>query len=87
MIIPKNEYLLIKVLKNENEGKGILLPDTLQKEEFGVGEVMALAETIEDIKVGDKVVFDKLMLVNAKIEEEEIKFLKYSDILGVVKNE
>jgi len=87
MIIPKNEYLLIKVLKNENEGKGILLPDTHQKEEFGVGEVMALAETIEDIKVGDKVVFDKLMLVNAKIEEEEIKFLKYSDILGVVKNE
>lgn len=86
-INPINEYLVIEVLKNENEGGGVILPDAHRKEEFGVGKVLAVDEILENIKAGDKVVFDKYLLINVKIEGEELKFLKFSDVLGIIKNE
>ena len=41
-IQPLNDYLVVEVLKNENEGGGVLLPDTHKKEEYGIGVVLAV---------------------------------------------
>lgn len=90
-IKPLNEYLVIEILKNEKEGgeNNVILPETHQKEEFGVGKVIAIDKQIgefADIEVGDKVVFDKDLVINVKIEIDELKFLKFSDVLGVINN-
>ena len=84
---PVNEYLLVEVLKNENEGGEILLPEVHKKEEWGIGLVVAIDDIIEVVKVGDRVVFDKDLLINVKIEGEEIRFLKFSDVLGVIQKD
>lgn len=84
ILSPVNDYLVVEVLKNENEGGGILLPDVHKKEEWGVGLVVAVDESVEIVKIGDKVVFDKDLLINVKIEGEETKFLKFSDVLGYI---
>ena len=85
-ILPLNDYLIVQPLKEENEGSQVILPDQHRKEEFGVGEVLAVDSVIEDIvQVGDKVLFDKYLLINVKIKEDEVKFLKFSDVLGVIK--
>ena len=82
MISPLNENVLVRVLKNEDEGKGVLLPDTHQKEKFGVGEVLSVEEGLP-IQVGCKVLFDTLLITNVKVEEDELSFIKFSDILAV----
>lgn len=85
MIKPLNENVLVRVLENQNEGQGIYLPETHHKEKYGVGEVLSVEEDFP-IKVGDKVLFDTLLLINVKMEvkgkTEELQFIKFSDILG-----
>ena len=88
-IEPLNEYLVIEVLKNENEGGEVLLPESHRKEEFGVGRVLAVPQLDVDIliSIGNKVIFDKYLLITVKIEGEELKFLKFSDVLGIIKED
>lgn len=85
MITPLNENVLVRVLENQDEGKGILLPETHRKEKYGVGEVLAIEEDYP-VKPGDKVLFDTLLLINVKMdvdgETKELQFIKFSDILG-----
>ena len=80
MINCLNENLIVKVLEEEQEG-GILVPDSHQKGKFGAGEVLAIEEN-GDVNVGDTVYFDTVLLTCVKIKGEELKFIKFSDILG-----
>ena len=84
-IQPLNEHVQVRVLENQNEGKGVYLPETHRKEKYGVGEVLAVEEGFP-VKPGDKVLFDTLLLINVKMDvdgkTEELQFIKFSDILG-----
>lgn len=82
IIKPVNEFVQVDLLKEENEG-GIVLPDTHQKSKFGAGEVLAIEDNFS-IKVGDTVLFDILLLTNVKILGEDLKFIKFSDIIGYI---
>lgn len=87
-IEPLNNYLIVEVIKNEKEGGEVLLPDAHKKEEFGMGLVLAVEADNLNISKGDKVLFDKYLLINVKIEKDtEVKFIKFDDILGVIKPE
>ena len=77
-----NENVLVRIIKAENEGQSVLLPDTHKKEEFGMGEVLGRAEGFP-VEVGDVVIFDTILLTRVKIEGEELMFIKFSDILAV----
>lgn len=81
MIKPLNENVLVKVLENENEGEGVLLPDSHRKEKFGMGKVVR-AEDDSLLEAGDIVIFDTILLTNVKVEGEELSFIKFSDILA-----
>ena len=81
MISPLNENVIIKVLEEEKDDSGILLPDTHQKAKFGAGEVIAV-EKNDYFNIGDVVFFDTVLLTCVKIKGEELKFIKFSDILG-----
>ena len=76
-----NENVIVKVLEEEAEAGGMILPDTHQKAKFGAGVVLAVEDDCA-IKVGDTVFFDTILLTSVKIKGEDLKFIKFSDILG-----
>ena len=90
-IEPLNDYVVVEVIKNENEGGGVILPEAHKKEEFGMGLVLAADPDNLAVNKGDRVLFDKYLLITVKVEGEdgveEVKFIKFDDILGIVKPE
>lgn len=93
-ITPLFDNVLIKPLKAENKtAGGIYLPDNA-KEKPQVGEIMAIGDgTVDEngkkipmvVKVGQKVMFTKWGGNEVKVENEEWKLVKQSDILAIVK--
>jgi len=93
-ITPLFDNVLIKPLKAENKTSGgIYLPDNA-KEKPQVGEIMAVGEgTIDEngkkvpmvVKPGQKVMYTKWGGSEVKVDNEEWKLVKQSDILAVVK--
>ncbi|MBU0732133.1 co-chaperone GroES [Patescibacteria group bacterium] len=87
---PLGDRILVKPLSEEETTKsGIVLPDTVDKEKKAEGEILGIGDG-EDIKKlglkeGDKVLFGKYSGEDVEYEEDELKFLKYDEILAVVK--
>jgi chaperonin GroES len=92
-IIPLFDNVLIKPIKADTKTVGgIYLPETA-KEKPQIGEVIAVGEGALDesgkklpmiIKVGQKVMFTKWGGNEVKVENEEWKLVKQSDILAIV---
>ena len=92
-ITPLFDNVLIKPLEAEQKtASGILLPDTA-KEKPQIGEVMAIGEGTTDengkkipmvVKVGQKVMYTKWGGNEVKVEGEEWKLVKQTDILAIV---
>ena len=60
IIKPLGKRILIKQTQQEEVTKsGIVLPGTASKEKPIIGEVLAVGRKIEEVKVGDKVIFEK----------------------------
>jgi len=86
-IKPLGDNVLIKVRKQEKRTEsGIVLPDTAEDERPQVGEVIAVGDNQEKIKVkaGDKIIFAKYSGTEIKIDREELLILKSEDILAVI---
>jgi len=87
---PLGDRILVKPLSEEETTKsGIVLPDTVDKEKKAEGEVIGIGDG-EDIKKlglseGDKVLFGKYSGEDVEYEDDELKFLKYDEVLAVVK--
>ena len=82
VVEPLNENVLVKVLEEDGgNDSGVLLPEMHENAKFGMGEVLAVAEELP-LTAGDKIYFDTLLITNVKIKGEELKFIKFSDILG-----
>lgn len=87
---PLGDRILVKPLTEEETTKsGIVLPDTVDKEKKAEGEVLGVGDG-EDIKKlglkkGDKVLFGKYSGDDVEYEDQELKFLKYDEVLAVVK--
>lgn len=80
MINPLNEHVLVEVLVEEKAG-GVLLPETHQSKKLGAGKVLASEEGCP-VEKNDVVYFDKDLLTTVEINDQELKFIKFSDILG-----
>lgn len=88
-IKPLGDRVLVKPSTQEEVTKsGIVLPDTAEKEQKEQGEVIAIGQGAEikklKLKAGDTVIFGKYSGEEVEIDEEEYKFLKHDDVLGVV---
>ena len=66
----------------ERTAGGIYVPDSA-KEKPQRGVVQAIVKKVENIKVGDQVLFDKYSGSKLRIEDEECLILKEEDILGI----
>jgi chaperonin GroES len=90
-IRPLDDRVVVKPLDVEEKTPGgIVLPDTA-KEKPQTGKIVAIGpgKRLEDgsraelaVKVGDKVIYGKYSGTEIKVEGEELKILRESDILG-----
>ena len=77
IIKPLGERVLIKQTEQEEVTKsGIVLPGTASKEKPIIGEVLAIGAKVEDIKVGNKVIFEKYSGTEVKDGEESYLILE-----------
>ena len=93
-IKPLGGRVLVKPLKEEEVTKsGIVLPETVDKEKKAEGEVIAVgpgkllesgARAPLEVKVGDKVLFEKWGGEEVKIGKEEYKILEGEKILAIL---
>ena len=85
IIKPLGERVLIKQTEEEEVTKsGIVLPGTASKEKPIIGEVLAVGSKIEEVKVGDKVIFEKYSGTEVKDGEESYLILEKDNVLAIV---
>ena len=85
IIKPLGERILIKQTEQEEVTKsGIVLPGTASKEKPIIGEVLAVGSKIEEVKVGDKVIFEKYSGTEVKDGEETYLILEKDNVLAIV---
>jgi chaperonin GroES len=82
-IRPLNKRLAVRrfVSKEKTEG-GLFIPEGAKEPQVG-GEVLAIGKGIEDIEVGDTVIFGKHAGIEVAVEGKSVLMLKYEDVLGV----
>ncbi|MCP1223312.1 co-chaperone GroES [Sebaldella sp. S0638] len=84
-IRPLGERVLIKQTKQEEITKsGIVLPDTASKEKPIIGEVTAVGDAIKEIKIGDKVIYEKYAGTEVKDNDDVYLLLEEKNVLAVV---
>jgi chaperonin GroES len=84
MLRPLGKRVIIKRLEAEEKtASGIVLPSQA-KEKPQMAEVVAVSSEVEDVKVGDKVVFKKYVGTEIKVEGEEVTICDIADILAVL---
>ena len=84
IIKPLGERVLIKQTEQEEVTKsGIVLPGTASKEKPIIGEVLAIGAKV-DIKVGNKVIFEKYSGTEVKDGEESYLILEKDNVLAIV---
>ena len=85
IIKPLGERVLIKQTEQEEVTKsGIVLPGTASKEKPIIGEVLAVGSKIEEVKVGDKVIFEKYSGTEVEDGEESYLILEKDNVLAIV---
>jgi len=90
---PLADHVVVKPLEQEKMTKsGIVLPDTVEKDELEQGEVIAVGpgkvddgqRVPMDVKVGDKVILKKYGPDKVKIDGQEVYVAEQSDIIAIV---
>ncbi|MDA2921954.1 co-chaperone GroES [Patescibacteria group bacterium AH-259-L07] len=92
---PLGSRLIIKpIVEDEVTKSGIILPDTADKERPVRGEVVSVGpgKTLEngqrekiDLKVGDKILFEKYGSDDYKLDNEEFLVVDYDKVVAVIK--
>ncbi len=90
---PLHDRVLVRrVEENERTAGGIIIPDTA-KEKPMQGEILAVGPGARDekgavvpldVKVGDRVIFNKWSGTEVTVDGEELAIMKESDIMGVI---
>ncbi|MEW6410681.1 MAG: co-chaperone GroES [Nitrospirota bacterium] len=81
---PLKEKVFIKYSQEEEKTPGgIYVPDTA-KEKPQKGIVEAVGSEVKEVKVGDKVLFDKYSGSKIKIDDVDYLILKEEEILGII---
>ncbi len=84
MLKPLKDRLLVSFLDQEEKtAGGIIIPETA-KERPQKGKVEAIGSEVEDVKVGDIIMFKTYAPDNIKIEGKEYGILKFEDVMGII---
>jgi len=86
---PLKDNVIVKPLESESmTASGIVIPDTISKEKPRRGTVIAVGpgkegKILENVKVGDVVVFTQYAPTEIKIDGEELYILGFDSLLAV----
>jgi len=84
IIKPLGKRVLIKQVEQEEVTKsGIVLPGTVSKEKPITGEVIAVGKDVEDVKAGDKVIFEKYTGTEVKDGDDSFLILDIDNVLAI----
>ena len=84
IIKPLGKRVLIKQVEQEEVTKsGIVLPGTASKEKPITGEVIAVGKDVEDVKAGDKVIFEKYSGTEVKVGDDSFLILDIDNVLAI----
>ena len=84
LIKPLGKRVLIKQVEQEEVTKsGIVLPGTASKEKPITGEVIAVGKDVEDVKAGDKVIFEKYTGTEVKDGDDSFLILDIDNVLAI----
>ena len=84
IIKPLGKRVLIKQVEQEEVTKsGIVLPGTASKEKLITGEVLAVGKEVEDVKAGDKVIFEKYSGTEVKDGDDSFLILDIDNVLAI----
>lgn len=84
-IQPLFDKVLIQPEKAEEKtASGIYIPDTAKQDKPQFGEIIAIGEKVNTIKVGQKVVFPKYGPIELTLEGQEYLIVKEEDILATL---
>lgn len=85
IIKPLGKRVLIQEVKQEEVTKsGIVLPGTASKEKPITGEVLAVGNEVSEVKVGEKVIYEKYTGTEVKDGDIEYLLIDMKNILAVV---
>ena len=86
-----DRVVIRKVEAEERTASGIVLPGTAKEQpqiaevvEVGPGGLVDGKEIKMDLKVGDKVIFQKYSGTEVKLEGQEYTILRQNDVLAIV---
>ena len=84
-IKPLGKRVLVKQIEQEEITKsGIVIPGTVSKEKPITGEVLAVGRKIEDIKPGERIIYEKYTGTEVKDGEEVYLILDIDNVLGII---
>ena len=84
IIKPLGKRVLIKQVEQEEVTKsGIVLPGRASKEKPITGEVLAVGKDVEDVKAGDKVIFEKYTGTEVKDGDDSFLILDIENVLAI----
>lgn len=84
IIKPLGKRVLIKQVEQEEVTKsGIVLPGTASKEKPITGEVLSVGKEVEDVKAGDKVIFEKYSGTEVKDGDDSFLILDIDNVLAI----
>jgi chaperonin GroES len=88
-IKPIGNRILVKQESMEQKtASGIVLPETMEKQQKEQGVIVAMGEGEGlkklNLKIGDKVIFGKYTGDEVTFDKVEYKIIKHEDVLGIV---
>jgi len=82
-IRPLNKRLAVRRFESKDKtAGGLFIPEGAKEPQVG-GEVLAVGKGVDDIGVGDTVIFGKYAGMEVAVEGKSVLMLKYEDVLGV----
>ena len=84
IIKPLGKRVLIQEVKQEEVTKsGIVLPGTASKEKPITGEVLAIGNEVSEVKVGEKVIYEKYTGTEVKDGDDSFLILDIDNVLAI----
>ena len=81
---PLGDRLLVESVEESNTtASGIIIPDNA-KEKPNHAKVIAIGDKVDNIVVGDTIVYTKYSGTNLSLNQKEYIILELSDVLGVI---
>ena len=82
---PLGDRVLVERIEEDNTTlSGIIIPDSAKEKPLNA-KVIAVSKDVEDVSVGDKVVFAKYSGNEITIDSKEYLVMSVDDLLGILK--